>query len=42
MEYNEPLPIINKPASRLYEAIKKAAKIDRAPAPHSTRSPLGG
>jgi hypothetical protein len=29
MEYSEPIPILNKPASRLYEAIKKAAKIDQ-------------
>jgi hypothetical protein len=29
MEYSEPIPIINKPASRLYAAIKKAAKIDQ-------------
>ena len=29
MEYSEPIPIINKPASRLYSAIKKASKIDQ-------------
>jgi hypothetical protein len=29
MAYSEPIPILNKPASRLYEAIKKAAKIDQ-------------
>ena len=26
MEYSEPIPIINKPASRLYSATKKASK----------------
>jgi hypothetical protein len=26
--YSEPIPIINEPASRLYAAIKKVAKID--------------
>jgi hypothetical protein len=29
MEYSEPIPIINKPASRLYAAIKKTSKIDQ-------------
>jgi hypothetical protein len=29
MEYSEPISIINKPASRLYAAIKKVAKIDQ-------------
>jgi hypothetical protein len=29
LEYSEPVPIINKPASRLYVAIKKAVKIDQ-------------
>jgi hypothetical protein len=29
MEYSEPIPIINKPASRLYAAIKEASKIDQ-------------
>jgi hypothetical protein len=29
MEYSEPIPIINKPASRLYAAIKAVAKIDQ-------------
>jgi hypothetical protein len=27
--HSEPIPILNKPASRLHEAIKKAAKIDQ-------------
>lgn len=29
LEYSEPIPIINKPASRLYRAIKQVAKIDQ-------------
>jgi hypothetical protein len=29
MEYSEPVPEINKPASRLYQAIKKTAPIDQ-------------
>jgi hypothetical protein len=29
MEYSEPIPIIDKPASRLHAAIKKASKIDQ-------------
>jgi len=29
MEYSEPIPLINKPASPLYAAIKKASEIDQ-------------
>jgi hypothetical protein len=29
LEYSEPIPLIAKPASRLYAAIKKASKIDQ-------------
>jgi hypothetical protein len=29
IEYSEPIPLINKPASRLYAAIRKASKIDQ-------------
>jgi hypothetical protein len=29
MEYSEPIPILNKPASRLYAAINKASRIDQ-------------
>lgn len=45
MEYSEPIPDINKPASQLYEAIKKAAKIDQGtvdiPGPRRPRAHPG-
>jgi hypothetical protein len=29
LEYSDPIPLINKPASRLYDAIQQASKIDQ-------------
>ena len=40
LEYSEPVPEINKPASRLYAAIKKTAPIDQGTGATRPRSPI--